>query len=94
MNSNSQQLDLFRSINLVLFSVGPSGSTLCPQVSGRTYTDSTRETTKQELWALLNSVHTDTKISARERKRMLGQFYRAHPEIFTQYFGDAALSVL
>lgn len=63
-------------------------------MSGRTYTESTRDTTKQELWNLLKSIHLDGKISSKERKRLLGQFYRAHPEIFNQYFGDSAVTVL
>ncbi|CAB1455241.1 unnamed protein product [Pleuronectes platessa] len=71
-----------------------TGSTLCQQVSGRTYTDATKETTKQELWALLDGINTNTKSSAKERKRLFGQFYRAHPEIFNQFFGDSALSML
>lgn len=66
----------------------------CHQVSGRTYLDSTKDTTKQELWNLLKSIHLDGKISSKERKRLLGQFYQAHPEIFNQYFGKLAVSVL
>lgn len=72
----------------------PAGSTFCHRVSGRSYTDSSRDTTKQELWNLLKSIHLDGKISSKERKRLLGQFYRAHPEIFNQYFGEWAVSVL
>ncbi|TMS05593.1 DEP domain-containing protein 7 [Larimichthys crocea] len=71
-----------------------TGSTFCQQVPSRTYTDSTKKTTDQELRVLLNSIHLDTKISAKERKRLLGQFYQAHPEIFNQYFGESAVSVL
>ncbi|XP_008309329.1 DEP domain-containing protein 7-like isoform X2 [Cynoglossus semilaevis] len=71
-----------------------TGPVTCQQVSSRTYTDSTKENTRQELWALLNSIHLNTKVSAKERKRRLGQFSQAHPEIFNQYFGDSALSVL
>lgn len=66
----------------------------CHQVSGRAYIDSTKDTTKQELWNLLKSIHLDGKISSKERKRLLGQFNQAHPEIFNQYFGELALSVL
>ncbi|KAG7523393.1 DEP domain-containing protein 7-like [Solea senegalensis] len=68
--------------------------TSCRQVSSRTFTDSTEETTRQELWTLLNFIHVNTKTSAKERKRLLGQFYQAHPEIFNQFFGDSAASVL
>nr|XP_046250481.1 DEP domain-containing protein 7-like [Scatophagus argus] len=71
-----------------------TGSTFCQQVSSKTYLESTKNTTNQELWALLNSIHLDTKISTKERKRLLGQFYQAHPEIFNQYFGESAVSVL
>eukprot|EP00066_Takifugu_rubripes_P004013 XP_003967050.2 PREDICTED: DEP domain-containing protein 7-like [Takifugu rubripes] len=70
------------------------GTMFCYQVSGRTYADSSRDTTKQELWNLLKSIDVDGKISSKERKRLLGQFYRAHPEIFNQYFGESALGVL
>ncbi|XP_076589855.1 DEP domain-containing protein 7-like [Chaetodon auriga] len=71
-----------------------TGSTFCQQLSSRTYTHSAKNTTNQELWALLNSIHLDTKISSKERKRLLGQFYQAHPEIFNQYFGESAVGVL
>ncbi len=84
------------SIPVCFFSLPlcPSGSTFCQQVSRRTYADSTKKTTNQELWALLNNIHLDTKISAKERRRLLGQFYQAHPEIFNQYFGESAVGVL
>ncbi|KAM7413986.1 hypothetical protein PAMA_019010 [Pampus argenteus] len=71
-----------------------TGLALCQQVSSRTYIDSTKTTTNQELWILLNSINLDDKISTKERKRLLRQFYQAHPEIFNQYFGDSAVSVL
>ncbi|KAK2841852.1 hypothetical protein Q5P01_012052 [Channa striata] len=67
-----------------------AGSTFCQQVPSRTYTDSTKKTTNQELWTLLSGIHLDTKISEKERKRLLRQFYQAHPQIFNQYFGDSA----
>ncbi|XP_032380511.1 DEP domain-containing protein 7 [Etheostoma spectabile] len=63
--------------------------TFCQRVSSRTCADSTKKTTNEELWIMLNSIHLDTKRSAKEKKRLLGRFYQAHPEIFTQYFGDA-----
>ncbi len=82
------------SLPLTLFLLCTSGATLCQQVSSRSYTDSTKDTTKQELWTLLNNIHLDTKISAKERKRLLRQFYQAHPEIFNQYFGESVVSML
>ncbi|XP_073327463.1 DEP domain-containing protein 7-like isoform X2 [Pagrus major] len=71
-----------------------TGSIFCQPPFSRSYTDSTKNTTRQELWALLNSIHLDTKISVKERKRLLGQFYQAHPEIYNQYFGESAVGVL
>ncbi|KAM3870242.1 DEP domain-containing protein 7-like [Diretmus argenteus] len=71
-----------------------TGSTFCQRVSSRTCADSTKKTTNQELWALLKNIHLDPKVSAKEKKRLLGQFYRGHPEIFNQYFGESAVTVL
>ncbi|XP_029289993.1 DEP domain-containing protein 7-like [Cottoperca gobio] len=66
-----------------------------PDVTGFTFCQQeTKETTKQALWPLLNTIHLDTKISAKEKRRLLRQFYQAHPEIFNQYFGESALNVL
>ncbi|XP_047452745.1 DEP domain-containing protein 7-like [Mugil cephalus] len=71
-----------------------TGSTFCQQLPIRTYTESTKKNTNHELWTLLSSIHEDTKMSDKERKRLLRQFYQAHPEIFHQYFGDSAVTVL
>ncbi|XP_056273369.1 DEP domain-containing protein 7-like [Pseudoliparis swirei] len=69
------------------------GFTFC-QPSCGTCAESTKKTTNQELCVLLGSIHHDTKMSAKERKRLLLQFNKSHPEIFNQYFGESALSVL
>ncbi|XP_068168755.1 DEP domain-containing protein 7-like [Antennarius striatus] len=66
-----------------------TGSAFCQQGSY-----STKDTTDQELWILLNNIYLDTKISSKEKKRLLRQFHQAHPEIFNQYFGESALGVL
>ncbi|XP_072291079.1 DEP domain-containing protein 7-like [Eucyclogobius newberryi] len=71
-----------------------TGSTFCLQVSKRTYVDSTKTATNAELWKLLDNIHRSIKISNKERKRLLGQFYQSHPEVFNQYFGDSAFTVL
>ncbi|XP_004569441.3 DEP domain-containing protein 7 [Maylandia zebra] len=71
-----------------------TGSTFCQQVDRNTLQSSTKTTTNQALWVLLNNIHLDTKISAKEKKRLLRQFHLSHPEIFNQYFGDSAFSVL
>nr|XP_015820736.2 DEP domain-containing protein 7 isoform X1 [Nothobranchius furzeri] len=70
-----------------------TGPALSHRASSRTHVDSSKNT-NQELWALLNSIHLDTKRSAKERKRLLRRFYGAHPGIFNQYFGDSAANQL
>ncbi|XP_011474628.1 DEP domain-containing protein 7 [Oryzias latipes] len=71
-----------------------TGSTLHQEFSSRTYSDSTKKTTNEELWTLLNKIYLDTKMSEKEKKRLLRQFNQAHPELFNQYFGDSAVSWL
>ncbi|MEQ2231483.1 hypothetical protein ILYODFUR_000915 [Ilyodon furcidens] len=71
-----------------------AGSSLNLQVSNKVYAESAKKNTDQELWVLLNNISLDTKMSAKERKRLLRQFYLAHPEIFNQYFGDSAAAEL
>ncbi|XP_056138349.1 DEP domain-containing protein 7-like [Lampris incognitus] len=71
-----------------------TGSSFHQQVSNRIYADSMKKTTNKELWLLLDNIHLDSKISGKEKRRLLGQFYKAHTEIFLQYFGGSALDVL
>uniref|UniRef100_A0A3P9HN40 DEP domain-containing protein 7 n=1 Tax=Oryzias latipes TaxID=8090 RepID=A0A3P9HN40_ORYLA len=71
-----------------------TGSTLHQEFSSRMYSDSTKKTTNEELWTLLNKIYLDTKMSEKEKKRLLRQFNQAHPELFNQYFGDSAVSWL
>nr|XP_040019709.1 DEP domain-containing protein 7-like [Gasterosteus aculeatus aculeatus] len=71
-----------------------TGFTFCQPVSHGAYNESTKKTTNEELRILLGGIHQNPKISAKERKRLLRQFYQAHPEIFNQYFGEHAVSVL
>uniref|UniRef100_A0A8C5DD09 DEP domain-containing protein 7 n=1 Tax=Gouania willdenowi TaxID=441366 RepID=A0A8C5DD09_GOUWI len=52
------------------------------------------KTTKEELWNLLDNIHLDPNMSTKERKKLLRQFNQAHPQIFHQYFGDTAASVI
>ncbi|XP_041715521.2 DEP domain-containing protein 7 isoform X1 [Coregonus clupeaformis] len=65
-----------------------TGSTYCRRVNGKAYMESKQKTTKEELWALLKTIHENPKLSNKEKRRLLGQFYKGHPEIFVQYFGS------
>ncbi|XP_015243968.1 PREDICTED: uncharacterized protein LOC107093433 [Cyprinodon variegatus] len=56
--------------------------------------DSLKKNTNQELWILLNNIHLDNKMSEKERRRLLRQFYLSHPEIYNQYFGETAATEL
>lgn len=64
------------------------GSSYCRRVTGKAYVESVQKTTKDELWALLRTINENPKLSTKEKKRLLGQFYKGHPEIFVQYFGS------
>ncbi|XP_006642691.1 DEP domain-containing protein 7 isoform X2 [Lepisosteus oculatus] len=70
-----------------------TGSTFCQRVSSQAYSETTLKTTKDELWVLLRTIHENPKLSTKEKKRVLGQFYKSHPDIFIQYFGNRAPNV-
>ncbi|XP_029001265.1 DEP domain-containing protein 7 [Betta splendens] len=65
-----------------------TGSTYCTRVSPQTYSQNAQTTTREELWALLRAVHENPKLSTKEKRRLLGQFYKGHPQLFVQYFGN------
>ncbi|KAL4641986.1 DEP domain-containing protein 7 [Arapaima gigas] len=59
-----------------------TGSMFCQRVTSKAYMENIQKTTQEELWALLRTIHENPKLSAKEKKRLLGQFYKGHPEIF------------
>ncbi|XP_034536324.1 DEP domain-containing protein 7 isoform X2 [Notolabrus celidotus] len=65
-----------------------AGSTFCTRLSAQAFTENAQKTTKDELCSLLQTVHENPKLSIKEKRRLLGQFYKGHPEIFVQYFGN------
>ncbi|XP_030577605.1 DEP domain-containing protein 7 [Archocentrus centrarchus] len=65
-----------------------TGSAYSTRVSTEVYSENAQKTTKEELASLLRRVHESPIISVREKRRLLGQFYKGHPEIFVQYFGN------
>ncbi|XP_067104554.1 DEP domain-containing protein 7 [Osmerus mordax] len=66
-------------------STGPS---FCSRVTGKAFEENAHQTTKEELWSLLRTITENPRLSPKEKRRLLGQFYRGHPEIFIQYFGS------
>uniref|UniRef100_A0A8D2M1N5 DEP domain-containing protein 7 n=1 Tax=Zonotrichia albicollis TaxID=44394 RepID=A0A8D2M1N5_ZONAL len=64
------------------------GYTFCQKLDEREYRSSTEKTTKDELFSLLKAIDEDSKLSDKERKRLLDQFHSSNPSIFMQYFGD------
>ncbi|XP_061566839.1 DEP domain-containing protein 7 [Cololabis saira] len=72
---------------------GITGSTYTTRLSPKAYSENTQKTTKEELLSLLRTVHENDKLSTKEKRRLLGQFYKAHPEIFVQYFGNRLSSI-
>ncbi|XP_017322276.1 DEP domain-containing protein 7 isoform X1 [Ictalurus punctatus] len=65
-----------------------TGPSYCRRLTRTTYMQTVEKTTKEELVTLLRTIHENPKLSVKEKRRLLGQFYRGHPEIFVQYFGN------
>lgn len=70
-----------------------TASTYCTRLSAKDYSENAQKTTKEELLTLLRTVHENPKLSSKEKRRLLGQFYKGHPEVFIQYFGNRLSSV-
>ncbi|XP_042608589.1 DEP domain-containing protein 7 isoform X2 [Cyprinus carpio] len=60
----------------------------CQRVPRDMYTETIKDSTKNELYSLLKDIDENTKYSLKEKKRLLAQFYKGHPDIFMQYFGS------
>ncbi|XP_012505116.1 PREDICTED: DEP domain-containing protein 7 [Propithecus coquereli] len=65
-----------------------AGYIYCQRIDQSDYSSSTQKTTKDELLHLLKTIDEDSKLSAKEKKKLLGHFYKCHPDIFIEYFGD------
>uniref|UniRef100_A0A8D0GXY5 DEP domain-containing protein 7 n=1 Tax=Sphenodon punctatus TaxID=8508 RepID=A0A8D0GXY5_SPHPU len=64
------------------------GYTFCQRLDQNQYHYNVEKTTKDELLTLLKTIDEDSNLSAKERKRLLGQFHNSNPTIFMEYFGD------
>ncbi|XP_073687663.1 DEP domain-containing protein 7 [Garra rufa] len=60
----------------------------CQRVPRDMYTETIKNSTTNELYSLLKNIDENTKYSLKEKKRLLAQFYKGHPDIFMQYFGS------
>uniref|UniRef100_A0A2K6QFI2 DEP domain-containing protein 7 n=1 Tax=Rhinopithecus roxellana TaxID=61622 RepID=A0A2K6QFI2_RHIRO len=65
-----------------------AGYIYCQRIDQRDYSNNTQKTTRDELLNLLKTIDEDSKLSAKEKKKLLGQFYKCHPDIFIEHFGD------
>ncbi|XP_076003153.1 DEP domain-containing protein 7 isoform X2 [Genypterus blacodes] len=70
-----------------------TGPTYCRRLTGKAHSEIVQKTTKQELWSLLETIHENPRLPTKEKRRLLGQFYKGHPEVFVQYFGNRLSSV-
>ncbi|XP_069079621.1 DEP domain-containing protein 7 isoform X2 [Pleurodeles waltl] len=70
-----------------------TGYTFCQRMDSREYNNTAQIATKKELWTLLKTIYENTRLSSKEKRRLLGQFYKSHPDIYIQYFGDKATTV-
>lgn len=64
------------------------GSAFCQQISSSVYHAAVKNLTNTELFVLLRNIDENPKYSMKERRRLLAQFYKGHPDIFAQYFGS------
>ncbi|XP_036596504.1 DEP domain-containing protein 7-like isoform X2 [Trichosurus vulpecula] len=69
------------------------GYVFCQRHDQSEYYSSAQKTTKEELLSLLKMIDEDSKLSAKEKKKLLGQFYEGHPNIFVEYFGDRVSNI-
>ncbi|XP_006864934.1 PREDICTED: DEP domain-containing protein 7 [Chrysochloris asiatica] len=63
------------------------GYVYCQRIDQSDYSNSTQKTTRDELLNLLKTIDDDSKLSAKEKKKLLSHFYKCHPNIFIEYFG-------
>ncbi|XP_077418961.1 DEP domain-containing protein 7 isoform X2 [Vanacampus margaritifer] len=70
-----------------------TGSTYCTRQSAKAYSENGEKHTKEELWSLLRTIHENPNLPGKERRRLLAQFYKGHPDIFVQYFGNKLSSM-
>ncbi|XP_053721870.1 DEP domain-containing protein 7 isoform X1 [Synchiropus splendidus] len=70
-----------------------TGASYCTRLSAKAYSENAQKTTKEELCSLLRTIHENPKLPAKEKKRLLGQFYKGHPEIFVLYFGSKLTTI-
>ncbi|XP_061882649.1 DEP domain-containing protein 7 isoform X2 [Entelurus aequoreus] len=64
-----------------------TGLTYCSRQSGEAYTNEEKDT-NEELRSLLQTIHENPTLPPKEKQRLLGQFYKGHPDIVVQYFGN------
>ncbi|XP_077317028.1 DEP domain-containing protein 7 [Lithobates pipiens] len=70
-----------------------TGYAFCQRMEKSELDSATKKTTRTELWTLLKTIYENTKLSPKEKKRLLGQFYKSHPDVFIQFFGDKVSTV-
>ncbi|XP_051821746.1 DEP domain-containing protein 7 isoform X2 [Antechinus flavipes] len=70
-----------------------TGYVFCQRHDSNEYYSNAQKATKEELLSLLKTIDEDSKLSAKEKKKLLGQFYESHPNIFVEYFGDRVSNI-
>ncbi|XP_078004829.1 DEP domain-containing protein 7 isoform X1 [Phascolarctos cinereus] len=70
-----------------------TGYVFCQRHDQSEYHSLAQKATKEELLSLLKTIDEDSKLPAKEKKKLLGQFYESHPNIFIEYFGDRVSNI-
>uniref|UniRef100_A0A3B3U3B3 DEP domain-containing protein 7 n=1 Tax=Poecilia latipinna TaxID=48699 RepID=A0A3B3U3B3_9TELE len=70
-----------------------TGTAFCSRLSDKEHSENGQRATNEEILSLLRTVYENPKFSRKEKRRLLGQFHKAHPETFVQYFGTKLSSI-
>ncbi|XP_007530156.1 DEP domain-containing protein 7 [Erinaceus europaeus] len=70
-----------------------AGYIYCQRITPSDYSENKEKATKDELLNLLKTIDENSKLSAKEKKKLLSQFYKSHPNTFIEYFGDCITNV-
>ncbi|KAF6731195.1 DEP domain-containing protein 7 [Oryzias melastigma] len=70
-----------------------TGLSYCTRVSAKVFSENAEKATKEELLSLIQLIYEKPTLSSKEKTRVLAQFYKAHPQVFIQFFGNKLSSI-
>ncbi|XP_049575058.1 DEP domain-containing protein 7 [Syngnathus scovelli] len=70
-----------------------TGSTSSTRQTAKAYPENGEKHTEDESWSLLRTIHENPNLPSKEKRRLLAQFYKDHPDIFVQYSSNKLSSM-